>query len=65
MRKKIWSAKNPGEKPPIIEGLFVCNHDEPPARFRVGKITVNEQATLVTVYFDYAEGNKNNCSLAF
>lgn len=57
-RMKIWSAKNSEEKPPIIEDLFVCNHDEPPARFRTGKITVKKQTASAIVQFDYTEDNK-------
>jgi len=58
-RMKLWSAKNPGEKPPVIEDLFVCDHYEPPARFRTGiaEITPPRDAA-VTVYFDYFEKGK-------
>ncbi len=57
-RMKIWTAKNPGEKPPVIEDLFVCNQNEPPARFRTGKITVNGQTASAAVNFDYTEDKK-------
>ena len=57
-RMKIWTAKHPGEKPPVSEDLFVCNHDEPPAKFWMGEITVNGQTALAIVYFDYVEKGK-------
>lgn len=57
-RMKIWSAKNPDSKPPVIEDLFVCNHDEPPTGFRVGKANITSQTAVITVYFYYAENGK-------
>lgn len=57
-RMKIWTAKNPGEKPPVSEDLFVCNHDEPPAKVRIGEITVNGQTALAIVHFNYSEKGK-------
>ncbi len=45
-RMKIWSAINLGDKPPDIEDLFVCNHYEPPTRFRTGKTTITTPRVL-------------------
>jgi hypothetical protein len=57
-RMKTWTAKNPNDKPPVSEDLFLCNHDEPATNFRVGKVTFGQRAATAVVYFDYAENKK-------
>ena len=57
-RMRAWTAKNPNDKPPVTDDLFVCNHEEPAARFRIGEIIINNKTAVVTTYFDYREKGK-------
>lgn len=57
-RMRVWTAKNPDKKPPVIEDLFVCNHYERAARFRVGEANITGGTALITTYFDYTEKGK-------
>jgi hypothetical protein len=55
-RMREWSAKNPDQKPPVVEDLFVCNRYEVPQRFGVGGAKVSGGTALATVRFEYVEG---------
>lgn len=57
-RMRLWTAKNPQEKPPVIDDLFICNHEEPAASFRVGEAIIKNKTAVVTTYFDYSEKGK-------
>jgi len=57
-RMRLWTAKNPNDKPPVIDDLFVCNHEEPAARFRVGEAILKNKTAVVTTHFDYIEKEK-------
>ena len=57
-RMRAWTAKNPNDKPPVIDDLFVCNHEEPAARFRVGDAVLDGKTAVVTTRFDYSEKGK-------
>lgn len=55
---RVWSAKNKDEKPPVIDDLFLCNHEESPAKFRVGEAVMTNGTAVVTTSFDYIEKGK-------
>ena len=57
-RMRVWSRRNPGEKPPVIEDLFVCNRDEVPQRFGVEGVKVERGRGHATVKFEYVEGGR-------
>jgi hypothetical protein len=57
-RMREWSAKNPDQKPPVIEDLFVCNRYEAPQKFRVLGTKFSGGKALATVKFEYIEGGK-------
>ncbi len=57
-RMRVWSAKNKDEKPPVIDDLFLCNHEEPATNFRVGEAVVTNGTAIITINFDYAEKGK-------
>ena len=57
-RMRLWTAKNKDEKPPVIDDLFLCNHEEPATSFRVGEAVVTNKVAVVTTSFDYAEKGK-------
>jgi hypothetical protein len=55
-RMRAWSAKNPDQKPPVIEDLFVCNRYEVPQRFGVEGAKARGRRAVATVSFEYVEG---------
>ena len=57
-RMRVWSKQNPGQKPPVIEDLFVCNRDDKPQKFSVGGVKVDKAKANATVRFVYEEGGR-------
>ncbi len=56
LRMRAWSARNPDQKPPVIEDLFVCNRYEAPQRFGVEGTKIEGRKAVATVKFEYVEG---------
>ena len=57
-RMRAWSRRNPDEKPPVIEDLFVCNNADAPQKFSVGGVKVEGSRANATVKFVYEEGGR-------
>ncbi len=57
-RMRAWSKRNPDEKPPVIEDLFVCNNADTPRKFSVEGVKVEGDRGHATVKFEYVEGGR-------
>jgi hypothetical protein len=57
-RMREWSKRNPDQKPPVIEDLFVCNRYDKPQKFSVEGVKVEGSRADATVKFVYEEGGR-------
>jgi len=50
-----FAAKNPGEKPPLVEGDLFSSLFEGPTSFTVGETRIDGNRAVTTVVFSYAD----------
>ena len=57
-RMAAWEKKNPGDKPPVVDDLFTCNHYDKPQKFQVLSVEHVGSGSEAVVEFQYIEGDK-------